>query len=313
MPSEHLADMPRATPTTIMSRDRVCVVTGATRGIGRSTAISLAKLGAQVVIVGRDPARMEEVHREADRAGSADVYGVRADFASLASVRRAGEEIAHRWPAIHVLINNAGINAGRRQVSADGFELTFAVNHLAPFLLTSLLVPALTSGAPSRIVNVTSVFAHVGALDVNDIMFEQRRYSSTRAYNQSKLSTAMFTIELAERLAASRIAVNCVSPGLVATDLMREHWWFNPRWLRSLWSRWLLSPDEAAERVVRVATSEALDGVTGKCFAATLRPVSVPRRARDAAMRRALWDLSASLTSAGSVVPASRVSASGNG
>ena len=301
--------MPPATPTTSVLRDRVCVVTGATRGIGRATAISLAKLGAQVVVVGRDSARMDEVRREADRAGNADVCCVRANFASLASVRRAADEIAHRWPAIHVLVNNAGINAGRRHLSADGFELTFAVNHLAPFLLTSLLVPALTTGAPSRIVNVTSVFAHVGVLDVGDIMFERRRYSSTRAYNQSKLATAMFTMELAERLAGSGIAVNCVSPGLVATDLMREHWWFQPRWLRSLWSGWLLSPEEAAERVVRVATSQSLDGVSGKCFAAALRPVSLPRRARDVAVRRALWDLSVRLTNAEPASQAARASA----
>jgi NAD(P)-dependent dehydrogenase (short-subunit alcohol dehydrogenase family) len=287
----------------------VCVVTGATRGIGRATAISLAKLGAQVVVVGRDSARLDDVRREADRAGNADLYCTRADFASLASVRRAASEIANRWPAIHVLVNNAGINAGRRQVSADGFELTFAVNQLAPFLLTSLLLPALTAGAPSRIINVTSVFAHIGVLDVGDIMFERRRYSSTRAYNQSKLATAMFTMELAERLAGSGIAANCVSPGLVATDLMREHWWFRPRWLRSLWSRWLLSPEGAAKRVVRVATSKELDGATGKCFAATLRPVFLPRRARDAAVRGALWDLSESLTNAEPSSPASRASA----
>jgi NAD(P)-dependent dehydrogenase (short-subunit alcohol dehydrogenase family) len=252
---------------------------------------------------------MDEVRREADRVANADVCCVHADFASLASVRRAADEITHRWPTIHVLVNNAGINAGRRQISVDGFELTFAVNHLAPFLLTSLLAPALIAGAPSRIVNVTSVFAHLGALAVDDVMFDRRRYSSTRAYNQSKLSTAVFTMELAERLAGSGVAVNCVSPGLVATDLMREHWWFQPRWLRALWSRWLLSPEQAAARVVRVATSEALDGVSGKCFAATLRPVSLPRPARDAALRRALWHLSARLTNADLVVPASRVSA----
>ncbi|HEX5072559.1 MAG TPA: SDR family NAD(P)-dependent oxidoreductase [Gemmatimonadaceae bacterium] len=292
-----------------MSRDRVCVVTGATRGIGRATAIALAKLGEQVVVVGRDAARLDEVRREADRAAHADLSCVRADFASLASVRRAADEIAQRWPAIHVLVNNAGINAGRRQLSADGFELTFAVNHLAPFLLTSLLVPALAAGAPSRIVNVTSVFAHVGRIDVEDVMFERRRYSSTRAYNQSKLATAMFTMELANRLTRSGIGVNCVSPGLVATDLMREHWWFHPKWLRALWSRWLLSPEAAAARVVRVATSEALDGVSGKCFAATLRPVSLPRRARDAMRRRALWDLSATLTNAELATPASLANA----
>ena len=304
--------MPRTAPTTSVSRNRVCVVTGATRGIGRATAIAFAKLGAQVVVVGRDSARMDEVRREANRAGNADVCCIRADFASLASVRRAAGEIATRWPAIHVLINNAGINAGRRQVSADGFELTFAVNHLAPFLLTSLLVPALAAGAPSRIVNVTSVFAHVGLLDVSDIMFERRRYSSTRAYNQSKLATVMFTMELAERLASSGITANCVSPGLVATDLMREHWWFEPRWVRWLWSRWLLSPETAAERVVRVATSAALDGVTGQCFATALRPVSLPRRAGDAAVRRALWDLSAGLTNAEPVSAAPRATAPGD-
>jgi len=287
----------------------VCVVTGATRGIGRATAISLSKLGAQVVIVARDSHRMDEVRREVNRVGNADVSCIRADFASLASVRHAADEITHRWPAIHVLVNNAGMNAGRRQVSADGFELTFAVNHLAPFLLTSLLVPALAAGAPSRIVNVTSVFAHVGGLDVGDVMFERRRYSSTRAYNQSKLSTVMFTMELAERLAGSGIAVNCVSPGLVATDLMREHWWFRPSWLRALWSRWLLSPDDAAARVVRVATSETLAGASGKCFAASLRPVSLPRRARDVAGRRALWDLSASLTNSAPGLPAPRATA----
>jgi len=250
---------------------------------------------------------MDEVRREAARAGNSVVECVRADFASLAAVRRAAEEIAGRWPAIHVLVNNAGINAGHRQLSADGFELTFAVNHLAPFLLTSLLLPALTAGAPSRIVNVTSVFAHAGRLRLDDIMFERRRYASTAAYNQSKLANAMFTMELASRLDGSGVAVNCVAPGLVATDLMREHWWFRPRWLRSLWSTWLLSAEQAAARVVRVATSEMLDGVTGQCFAATVRPVSLPRRARDAAQRRALWELSERLTSTESLLRASRL------
>lgn len=288
--------MPPATPTSSASRDRVCVVTGATRGIGRATAISLAKLGSQVVIVGRDASRMDEVRHEAARAGNSGVACVHADFASLVSVRRAAEEIALRWPAIHVLVNNAGINAGRHRLSADGFELTLAVNHLAPFLLTSSLLPALTAGAPSRIVNVTSVFAHAGRLNLDDIMYERRRYTSTGAYNQSKLANAMFTMELAARLDGSGVAANCVAPGLVATDLMREHWWFRPRWLRSLWSTWLKSPEQAAARVVRVSTSATLEGVSGQCFATTLRPVSFPRRARDAAGRRALWALSERLT-----------------
>ena len=278
------------------SEPPVCVVTGATRGIGRATAIALAKRGARVVLVGRDETRLDEVRREAERASDPRVAWVRADFASLDSVRHAAEEIAHRWPALQVLINNAGVNAERRRSSAEGYELTFAVNHLAPFLLTTLLLPALTSGAPSRSVNVTSVFAHLGRLDLADVMFERRRYSSTRAYNQSKLANVMFTMELAARLEGSGVSANCVSPGLVATDLMREHWWFGPGWLRPLWSSWLLSPDTAAERVVRVATSDALDGVAGACFAASLRPVVLPRPARDARARHELWELSAKLT-----------------
>jgi NAD(P)-dependent dehydrogenase (short-subunit alcohol dehydrogenase family) len=281
----------------------VYVVTGATRGIGRATALSLATRGAQVVLIGRDETRLEDVRREAEGAGNTQVTWVRADFASLASVRSAAEEIAQRWPALHVLVNNAGMNAGRRRSSVDGFELTFAVNHLAPFLLTTLLLPALVRGAPSRIVNVSSVFAHLGRLDLRDVMFERRRYTSTRAYNQSKLANVMFTTELAPRLEGSGVSVNCVTPGLVATDLMREHWWFGPRWLRPLWSSWLLSPESAAERVVRVATSDALEGVTGECFAGTPRPVSLPRRARDGEATRALWDLSARLTSSAAEIP----------
>jgi NAD(P)-dependent dehydrogenase (short-subunit alcohol dehydrogenase family) len=279
-------------------RDRVCVVTGATRGIGRATSIALAKLDAQVVLVGRDEARLDEVRAEARRvANNTRVFWVRADFASLDSVRQAAEEVVHRWPAIHVLVNNAGANSARRVTTVDGHELTFAVNHLAPFLFTNLLVPALKAGAPSRIINVVSIFAHLGRLDLGDPMFERRRYSSTLAYNQSKLANAAFTLELADRLEGSDITVNCVSPGLVATHLMREHWYFGPAWLRALWSRWLLTPEDAAERIVRVATADALAGMTGECFAATLRPITMPRGARSATARSALWDASVRLTS----------------
>jgi len=283
---------------------RVCVVTGATRGIGRATAMQLARLGADVVIVGRDEARLDAVRIEAKHAaGNERVHCVRADFASLASVRLAGQEIAQRWPAIHVLVNNAGVNTARRTTSADGYEMTFAVNHLAPFLLTALLVPALTAGAvardaPSRIVNVASVFAHFGWLSLADPMFERRRYGSTQAYNQSKLANIVYTIELAARLERSGITVNCVSPGLVATDLLREHAWFAARWLRGLWERVLLSPDQAAARIVRVATSDALSGMTGQCFAGSARPIAVPGRASDPDTRRRFWELSTALTDA---------------
>ena len=274
------------------------VVTGATRGIGRATALDLARLGAEVVIVGRDEQRLEATRAEVQRVtGNARVFWIHADFASLASVRGAAQEIAHRWPAIDVLINNAGINSPRRAESVDGHELTFAVNHLAPFYLTMLLLPALGRAAPARVINVTSVFAFLGELKLDDLMMTQRRYAATRAYTQSKLATMMFTVELASRVDRSGITVNCVSPGLVATDLLRDHWYARP-WLRALWSRALMTPERAAARVVRVAVSDALVGVTGHCFAASPRPSMMPPRVRDAEARRRLWDASVELTGA---------------
>jgi NAD(P)-dependent dehydrogenase (short-subunit alcohol dehydrogenase family) len=231
------------------------------------------------------------------------VYWVRADFASLASVRSAAEEIAHRWSAIHLLVNNAGLNSSRRAKSTDGYELTLAVNHLAPFLLTTLLVPALTRGAPSRVVNVASVFAHFGRVRVDDLMFERRFYTSTRAYNQSKLANVMFTFELAARLDRSGIAVNCVSPGLVATDLLREHVW-GASWLRPVLRRVLMTPEQAAARVVRVATSPALEGATGQCFASSDQPIFAPSRARNDEVRRRLWDATIQLTKAPDIAAA---------
>ena len=276
----------------------MCVITGATRGIGRATATALARLGADVVMLGRDEARLDATRAELQRLTSNDrVFWVHADFASLDSVRGAAEEVSHRWPAIHVLINNAGINAARRAESADGHELTFAVNHLAPFLLTMSLIPALARGAPARIVNIASVFAFLGRLQADDLMMKRRRYDAMRAYTQSKLATMMFTVELAARLERSAIAANCVSPGLVSTDLLRQHWYSAP-WLRRLWSPLLMTPERAAARIVRTATSDKLAGVSGQCFAMSEQPAFMPPAVRDSAARQRLWDASVALTGA---------------
>jgi NAD(P)-dependent dehydrogenase (short-subunit alcohol dehydrogenase family) len=306
-PSPSAFFSPQPSGSTPNVGGQIVVVTGATRGIGRAAAMRFAQLGAEVVLVGRDERKLDEVRVEAKRLAANDrVFWVRADYASLASVRAAGEEIAHRWPAIHVLVNNAGVNSARRTLSADGYEMTYAVNHLAPFLLTALLVPALAKAAPSRIVEVTSIFTHLGRVDMADPNFERRRYDSTRAYTQSKLANTVTSLELADRVEGMGITVNCVSPGLVATDLLREHWLFSAPPLRGLWRKVLLSPEQAAERIVRVATSPTLANVTGQCFAATDRAILTPRRARDSAARRALWDASARLTRAPELAPARR-------
>lgn len=266
-------------------------MTGANRGIGRATALGLARMGARVVMLARDAERgtraREEVWRE---SGSAEVSLVVCDLASLASVRRAAAEIAARHAALHVLVNNAGVNLARRAVSADGYEMTFAVNHLGPFLLTSLLLPLLRAGAPSRIVNVTSSFERWGRIRWDDLQ-SSRRYFGIRAYTQSKLATVMFTYELAERLTGTGVTANCVHPGLVATDLMRDL----PRWMRAVYEPFLKSPEVGARGVVWLAAAPEVAGVTGRYFAGGReRPSS--RRSYDVEEQRRLWRASEEMT-----------------
>jgi NAD(P)-dependent dehydrogenase (short-subunit alcohol dehydrogenase family) len=274
-------------------RGRVCVITGANRGIGRATALGLARRGATVVMLCRDPERGERAQDDVRReSGNPDVSLVVCDLASLASVRAAATVVAARHPAVHVLVNNAGVNVARRAESADGVELTFAVNHLGPFLLTNLLVPLLEAGAPSRVVNVTSTFERFGRIRFDDLQ-SARRYGAVRAYNQSKLATVLFTYELAERLAGTGVTANCVHPGLVATDLMRD--W--PRWLRALYEPFLLTPEHGARAVIHVATAPELEGVTGKYFHRA-RETRSSRRSYDVEARRRLWRVSEELTGA---------------
>ncbi|MFN2564206.1 MAG: SDR family oxidoreductase [Gemmatimonadaceae bacterium] len=278
-------------------RGRVCLVTGANRGLGKATANGLARLGATVLMLARDPMRAarasDDVRRE---SGNADVSYLVVDLGSLASVRSAAEDVARRYAAIHVLVNNAGVNLRRRAVSVDGFEMTLAVNHLGPFLLTNLLVPLLRAGAPSRVVNVTSWFERLGRIDFDDLHAERRRYGALRAYYQSKLANALFTYELAERLAGTGITVNCVDPGLVATDLLRDRAWWSPQWLRPVWRTFLLSPERAARAAIDVASAAELAGVTGQCFGIRGRPKRTSRRSHDLATRHWLWRVSTELT-----------------
>jgi NAD(P)-dependent dehydrogenase (short-subunit alcohol dehydrogenase family) len=278
-------------------RGRVCLVTGANRGLGKATALGLARQGATVVILGRDAMRValasDEVRRE---SGSSDISYLVVDLGSLASVRKAADEVARRYSAIHVLVNNAGVNLARRGVTPDGFEMTFAVNHLGPFLLTNLLLPLLRAGAPSRIVNVTSWFERFGRIDFDDLHAERKRYGALSAYYQSKLANALFTYELAERVAGTGITVNCVDPGLAATDLLRDRVWWNPRWLQPIWRTLLLSPERGARTAIHAASAPELAGVTGRCFGASRRAKHTSRRSRDVTARKQFWDLSAELT-----------------
>jgi retinol dehydrogenase 14 len=237
----------------------------------------------------------------ARESGNERVSVVPADLASFSSIRAAAGEVAARFEAVHVLVNNAGVNLARRQVSADGVELTLAVNHLAPFLLTHELLPLLRRGAAdggARVVTVTSEFERFGRVAFGNLQGE-RRYVGLLAYTQSKLANVLFTYELAARLAGTGVTANCVYPGLVATDLMRDRLLFRAPWLRALWGRVLLSPEAGAKASVYAASAPEVRGATGRCFDRRGREVRTSRRSYEAAARERLWRVSEELTGVG--------------
>ena len=201
---------------------KICMVTGATAGIGLVTARRLAEFGASVVLVGRDPSRgaaaVAEIQR---RVPDAILDFMCADLSDQTQVRRLSEEFEDRFPRLDVLINNAGGMFGKRELSADGIEMTFALNHLSYFLLTNLLLPALRAAAPARIVNVASR-AHEGvALNFDDLQ-HARRYHGWKAYKRSKLANMLFTYELVRQLNGAAVTVNALHPGFVATGIGSE-------------------------------------------------------------------------------------------
>ena len=281
---------------------RVCLVTGANRGLGRATALGLARRGATVVVAGRDADRIARASDELRReSGNADVSDARVDLGSLASVRSAAAEVSRRFGAIHVLVNNAGVNLARRAVSPDGIELTFAVNHVGPFLLTNLLLPLLRAGAPSRVVTVTSWFERFGRIDLGDLRDDgtRRRYGALRAYYRSKLANVLFTYELAARLQGTGVTANCVDPGLVATDLLRDRAWWSPRWLQPVWRKLLLTPERGAQAAIYAASAPEIAGVTGRCFGVNGRAKRTSRRSYDLVLRQRLWRATEALAGLG--------------
>jgi len=272
---------------------RTIVVTGASSGIGLAAAEQLARLGAELVLVGRDPARLDAAGARVRAArGPGAVTPLRCDFGRLADVRALGGELLARCPRIFALVNNAGGASLRRQVTADGLERTLAVNHLAPYLLTRLLLDRLRESAPSRIVTVASEGHHRGDLDLQDLQLE-RGYRMMRAYGRSKLCNILFTRELARRLAGSGVTANCLHPGVVATRIWDgAPWIFRPVFAVAKW--FMVSPEQAAESVVRLTADPALAGVSGKYFDEKVE-AEPSALGRDDALARRLWEESARL------------------
>lgn len=272
---------------------KVVLVTGATQGIGKESAVALARLGATVVIVGRDPARSEAALAEVkQRSGSDKVELLLADLSSLLEVQKLADAFKAKHDQLHVLLNNAGAIHQSRKLSADGLELTFAVNHAAYFLLTDLLLPTLKKSAPARVVNVASD-AHKGMkLDLGDLQ-TSKGYSPITVYGRSKLANILFTYELARRLQGSGVTANCLHPGVIASGFGK-----NDKGLFALAAKlvapFLTSPEKGARTSVWAASEPSLEGVTGKFFK-DRKAIQSSRASYDEAVQKKLWDLTAEL------------------
>ncbi len=273
---------------------KTVLITGGTSGIGKATAIGLAALGARVGITSRDLGRAEATAVEIRAAAgnpAVDAFG--ADLSSQAEVRRLAADVLDAYPRLDVLVNNAGGFWATRHVTADGLEHTFAVNHLAGFLLTNLLLDRLKASAPARVVTVSSGAHSMGTIDFDDLQGE-RRYSGQRAYNQSKLADIMFTYELARRLAGTGVTATVLHPGVVRTGFGAE----DPSWvykiLIPLWRPFMKTPQQGAATSIYLASSPEVEGVTGRYFADN-RPRTSSKRSYDVDAAARLWQMSAAL------------------
>ena len=271
---------------------KTVLVTGGTGGIGLATAAGLAGLGARVGIVGRDGARAQAAAERIRRTGG-DVDVFTADLSAQREVRRLAEQVDAAYPRLDVLVNNVGGYWATRHVTEDGLERTFAVNHLAPFLLTHLLLDRLRSAAPARVVTVSSGAQAMGRIDFDDLQGE-RSYSGQRAYNQSKLANGLFTYELARRLEGSGVTANALHPGVVRTAFGQED---SRGWMRLMLPvlrPFMKSPEKGAETSILLASSLDVEGVSGRYFAGG-RSKTSSRASYDTAIAARLWQTSADL------------------
>ncbi len=269
-------------------RGKTVVVTGGTSGIGRATVLALAAMSARVLFSGRNASAAAEVMAAARAASpGAEVEFIPVDFASLASVREFAQAVKNKVGKIDVLINNAGASPAKPEKSADGIEMTLAVNHLAPFLLTHLLLPAIADGG--RIVNVASKMHSWRSFNFEDPELN-KKWSGTTAYSQSKLANVMFTYLLAEKLASRKISVNCLHPGVIATEITRDM----PAPIRFIARLIFKSAEKGAETSVYLATADEVAGITGKYFDNKKAVASSPE-SNDRAKQQKLWQLTEGL------------------
>jgi retinol dehydrogenase 14 len=278
---------------------KIVLVTGGTSGIGKATARGLASLGAHVAITGRDRGRVEAVAVEIRGAtGNPRVDAFGADLSSQGEVRRLAAEVLDSYPRLDVLINNVGGFWATRHVTVDGLERTFAVNHLAAFLLTDLLLDRLKASAPSRVVTVSSGAQSMGTLDFEDLQGE-RIYSGQTAYNQSKLASVMFTYELARRLDGTGVTATVLHPGVVNTAFGAEDPSRIFKLIVPFVRPFMKTPEQGAATSIYLASSSAVEGITGRYFA-NRKPKTSNAKSYDVEAASRLWRVSAGLVGAAS-------------
>jgi len=279
-------------------KGKTCVVTGATSGVGLAASRRLAGGGADLVLVARDRAKAESVRDELTGRSSGSVDLVIADLADLAEVRRAAGELLARLPRIDLLLNSAGMHSTTRRMTREGFELVFCVNHLAPFLLTSLLLERIKASAPARIIQVNSEGHRFGGLDIDDLNWEHRHYTGLRGYGASKMAQLLTVWEFADRLAGSGVTINAMHPGDVRTNIGRNNGLLYRAFTRLVVRPFLKDPAISGESLYWLAASPEMAEVGGKFFHLTVEEIP-EARSRDRELGKRVWELSRKLTGLG--------------
>ena len=270
------------------------LITGGTSGIGRAAATALAAIGAEVVVTGRDSERgeaaVEEIRRD---SGNERVSLMLADLSVQVEVRKLAEEFRERHDRLDVLVNNAGLVLSERNETPDGIEAQFAINHLAPFLLTNLLSDLLKKSAPSRVVTVSSEAQRWGKLDFDDLQ-SKKRYRGFPVYGMTKLANVMFTFELAERLKGTGVTANCMHPGAVNTSFGANNKGLGTLLFRAF-KPFMRSPEQGADTVIYLASSPDVEGMTGK-YLSDRKTIVASGQVYDEDLRKRLWEASGELT-----------------
>ena len=273
---------------------RTVLITGANQGLGKASAMSLGQMGAKLVLVCRNAEKGRAAVAAAEKAGAKDVAFIAGDLASQAEVRCIAAEIRSRHDRLDVLLNNAGVVVPSRRVTVDGIEETFAINHLAYFLLTKLLLDVLLASQPARIINVSSEAHRRATMHWDDLQFAKGNYKPFTAYGQSKLCNILFTRELAQQLAGTRVTANCLHPGFVVTGFGRTYGGYLGPLVRAAMALGAISVEDGKKTQVWLASAPEVAGISGKYFE-KCKEREPNQEAQDPAAARRLWEISEAL------------------